>query len=207
LRCARTASKLSVTITGIVGHDAGIPDLHHFRASVTISGMTGHDPPEYPTSIAPPGGHYSHAAVAGGLVFVSGQLPITFSGEKLNDASFEEQALQTLANVHATLEAAGSSVAKLLQVGSRLSGNQQKATFSYQWRYWRGLLKSEIFNFAGCVHRSAATQGKLKVGETPFTIDAAQHLSNETFKRYKRAVWGFHPVCHCTAHYRNITVE
>ena len=28
-----------------------------------------------PDTLAAPGGHYSHAVVAGGLVFVSGQLP------------------------------------------------------------------------------------------------------------------------------------
>ncbi|MDP3355126.1 MAG: RidA family protein, partial [Polaromonas sp.] len=64
-----------------------------------------------PATLAPPGGHYSHAVVANGFVFVSGQLPITPAGEKLNEASFEDQATQVLANVQAALEAAGSSVA------------------------------------------------------------------------------------------------
>ena len=38
-----------------------------------------------PEGLAPPGGHYSHAVVAQGLVFVAGQLPIDASGRKLTD--------------------------------------------------------------------------------------------------------------------------
>jgi 2-iminobutanoate/2-iminopropanoate deaminase len=41
-----------------------------------------HNPP----TMAKPGGHYSHATVAAGLVFVSGQIPITAAGEKFNPA-------------------------------------------------------------------------------------------------------------------------
>jgi len=52
-----------------------------------------------PTAMAPPGGHYSHAVTAGGMVFVSGQLPIAPDGTKLNDAPFETQARQVLDNV------------------------------------------------------------------------------------------------------------
>jgi reactive intermediate/imine deaminase len=69
-----------------------------------------------PATMAAPGGHYSHAAAAGGLVFVSGQLPIAPDGRKLNEAPFEEQARQVLDNVAAALTAAGSSVARLVQV-------------------------------------------------------------------------------------------
>jgi len=69
-----------------------------------------------PDVCAPPGGHYSHGTVANGFVFVSGQLPITMSGDKLAHASFADQARQALANVQAVLEASGSSVARLVQV-------------------------------------------------------------------------------------------
>ena len=53
---------------------------------------------------------------AGGLVFVSGQLPITPAGEKLTGAPFEAQATQALRNVAAALAGAGSSVERLVQV-------------------------------------------------------------------------------------------
>ncbi len=45
-----------------------------------------------PATMAPPGGHYSHAVACGGFVFVSGQLPIAPDGTKLVDAPFEAQA-------------------------------------------------------------------------------------------------------------------
>ena len=40
-------------------------------------------------ALGQPGGHYSHAACAGGLVFISGQLPITARGQRLSDEPFE----------------------------------------------------------------------------------------------------------------------
>ncbi|MBI2728387.1 MAG: RidA family protein [Polaromonas sp.] len=91
-----------------------------------------------PASMAPPGGHYSHAVVAGGLVFVSGQLPITPSGERLNRASFEAQARQTLANVQAALEAAGSSVAQLVQVRVYITGIAHWPAFNQLYKAWAG---------------------------------------------------------------------
>ena len=62
-----------------------------------------------PASMAAPGGHYSHAVCAGGLVYVSGQLPITADGHRLTGAPFEAQARQVLANVEQALLACGSS--------------------------------------------------------------------------------------------------
>lgn len=42
-----------------------------------------------PSTMAAPGGHYSHAVTSGGFVFVSGQLPIAPNGDKLNDKPFD----------------------------------------------------------------------------------------------------------------------
>src|SRR5882672_7124334 len=64
------------------------------RTNMTTSIRTAN-----PTTMAAPGGHYSHAVAAGGLVFVSGQLPIAPDGTKLNESSFEQQAQQVLENV------------------------------------------------------------------------------------------------------------
>ena len=91
-----------------------------------------------PTTLAPPGGHYSHVVVANGFVFISGQLPITPAGEKLNQASFEEQARQVLANVQAALEAAGSSVAQLLQVRVYVTDIEQWPAFNRIYQQWAG---------------------------------------------------------------------
>ena len=65
-----------------------------------------------PETMAVPGGHYSHAVKANGFVFVAGQLPIARDGTKLADASFEQQAQQTLDNVAAALKAAGSAIGR-----------------------------------------------------------------------------------------------
>ena len=63
------------------------------------------------------GGHYSPAVVHGGLVFVSGQLPIDpQSGRKLIDAPVEAQVLQALQNLAAILEANGSRLDRVLKV-------------------------------------------------------------------------------------------
>lgn len=91
-----------------------------------------------PGNMAAPGGHYSHAVVAGGLVFVSGQLPITPAGERLNECSFEEQARQTLANVQAALEAAGSSVGQLVQVRVYVTSISNWPAFNRLYMEWAG---------------------------------------------------------------------
>ena len=91
-----------------------------------------------PTTLAPPGGHYSHAVVANGFAFISGQLPITPAGEKLNQASFEEQAKQVLANVQAALESAGSSVAQLAQVRVYVTDIEHWPAFNRIYQAWAG---------------------------------------------------------------------
>ncbi len=91
-----------------------------------------------PGTMAAPGGHYSHAVVANGLVFISGQLPITPAGDKLNKASFEDQARQVLANVQAALEAAGSSVAQLVQVRVYVTDIDHWPAFNRVYQAWAG---------------------------------------------------------------------
>ena len=63
-----------------------------------------------------PGGHYSQAVVHNGLVYLSGVLPITPAGAKLNDATVVQQTEQILANLDAILDAAGSHRNKVLKV-------------------------------------------------------------------------------------------
>lgn len=59
-------------------------------------------------------GPYSQAIVAGGLVFCSGQIPLTPSGE-LVVGGVEAQTHQVMKNLGAVLEAAGSSYARVVQ--------------------------------------------------------------------------------------------
>lgn len=98
------------------------------------------DEPRYvaPTDLSAPGGHYSHAAVGGGLVFVAGQLPIAPTGERLSAAPFEAQAAQVLANVSAALRAAGSGVDRLVQVRAYVTDIGDWPAFNALYAEWAG---------------------------------------------------------------------
>ncbi len=91
-----------------------------------------------PSTMATPGGHYSHAVTGGGLVFVSGQLPIAPDGTKLNDAPFAEQTRQVLHNVAQALVGAGSSVEKLLQVRVYVTDIASWPEFNAIYAQWAG---------------------------------------------------------------------
>lgn len=60
-------------------------------------------------------GPYSQAIVAGGWVYVSGQIPIDPATGELNTGSIEDQTRQVLRNLAAVLEAAGSSMDKVVK--------------------------------------------------------------------------------------------
>jgi len=91
-----------------------------------------------PATMAQPGGHYTHAVTANGFVFVAGQLPIARDGAKLNEASFERQAEQTLANVAAALDGAGSAVDRLVQVRVYVTDIQAWPAFNAIYAKWIG---------------------------------------------------------------------
>ncbi len=59
-------------------------------------------------------GPYSHGIVANGFVFVSGQIPVNAEGVMAE--GIEAQTKQSLENVKAVLEAAGSSMDKVVKV-------------------------------------------------------------------------------------------
>ncbi len=59
-------------------------------------------------------GPYSQAIVANGMVFCSGQIPLTPAGEVLQ-GDVEAQAHQVMKNLQAVLEAAGSTYGKVVQ--------------------------------------------------------------------------------------------
>jgi reactive intermediate/imine deaminase len=61
-------------------------------------------------------GHYSQAIVHNGVVYVAGQLPIDPKNRDKPVGSIEEQTEQTLRNVQAILEAAGSGLDRVLQM-------------------------------------------------------------------------------------------
>lgn len=61
-------------------------------------------------------GHYSHAVIHNGLVFVSGQLPLDPTDFKRPPGGIAEQTEQALRNVEAILRAAGSALDRLVQL-------------------------------------------------------------------------------------------
>jgi 2-iminobutanoate/2-iminopropanoate deaminase len=64
-----------------------------------------------------PAGPYSHAVVANGFVFISGQGPVDPETGNMPDA-FADQVRQTLKNVQTILEAAGSSLENVVKVNA-----------------------------------------------------------------------------------------
>jgi 2-iminobutanoate/2-iminopropanoate deaminase len=64
-----------------------------------------------------PAGPYSHAVVANGFVFISGQGPADPETGTMPDA-FADQVRQTLRNVQTILEAAGSSLENVVKVNA-----------------------------------------------------------------------------------------
>ena len=67
-------------------------------------------------SAPPPGGAYSQAIAAGGLVFLAGQGPFAASGEKV-EGPFADKAKQTFQNLAEVAAAAGGSLADAVRVG------------------------------------------------------------------------------------------
>jgi reactive intermediate/imine deaminase len=63
-----------------------------------------------------PGGHYSQAIVHNGLVYVAGQLPIDPATGEKKLGSIEEQTEQTLSNIRAILQAAGSDLDSVVKM-------------------------------------------------------------------------------------------
>ena len=57
-----------------------------------------------------PSGHYAQAVVHGGLVYVSGQLPVDPATGEKRTKSIEEQTQQALTNLRGVLVAAGSDI-------------------------------------------------------------------------------------------------
>jgi len=61
------------------------------------------------------GAPYSQAIAAGGLVFVSGQLSLKPGDKEISAGTIEEQTEQVFANLRAIIEAAGSSLDRLVK--------------------------------------------------------------------------------------------
>lgn len=85
-----------------------------------------------------PAGNYSHVAIAGGLIFISGQLPLLADGRPLTTASFDDQARLTLNNLEACLVAAGVTKRHLVQVRVHLVRIGDWQAFDAIYTEWIG---------------------------------------------------------------------
>ncbi|MDO6413067.1 RidA family protein [Sphingomonas sp. BIUV-7] len=83
------------------------------------------------TDAAPsPAGHYAQAVVAGGTLYISGQLPLRPDRTGDPRASFDEQASQAIANMLAILAAAGGRPADLAKVTAYIVGVENWPRFN-----------------------------------------------------------------------------
>jgi 2-iminobutanoate/2-iminopropanoate deaminase len=89
-------------------------------------------------SLGMPGGHYSHSAIAGTMVFISGQLPITADGHKLIDESFDTQVGQVFDNLEQVLLSCGCNRNHLLQVRIYLCDVNLWSRFDQLYAEWMG---------------------------------------------------------------------
>ena len=88
-----------------------------------------------PQAAAPPP-TYSQAVRAAGLVFVSGTAPADPATGALVGETIEEQTRQCLTNLAAILEAAGSSLDKLVSATVVLADEDDFAGMNAEWVRW-----------------------------------------------------------------------
>jgi 2-iminobutanoate/2-iminopropanoate deaminase len=79
---------------------------------------------------------YSQAVVAGGLVFVSGQGPFDPATGAIVGTTIQEQTRRCFQNIEAILEAAGSSMRKVVQVTFILRDPADFAGMNEEWARW-----------------------------------------------------------------------
>jgi 2-iminobutanoate/2-iminopropanoate deaminase len=92
------------------------------------------------TSAAPAAiGPYSQAFVTGNLVFTSGQIPLSPGAGEVVGSAVAEQTEQVIKNLGAVLEAAGSSLAKVIKTTCFLADMNDFAAFNEVYaKYFTG---------------------------------------------------------------------
>jgi 2-iminobutanoate/2-iminopropanoate deaminase len=88
-----------------------------------------------PNAAKPPA-TYSQAVKAGGLVFVSGTAPADPVTGAIVGATIQEQVRQSLTNVRAILEAAGSSLDRIVSATVVLADEDDWAGMNEEWLKW-----------------------------------------------------------------------
>jgi 2-iminobutanoate/2-iminopropanoate deaminase len=94
-------------------------------------------PREVVTTVqAPQNPNYSQAVKAGGLIFVSGQASIDPNTGEVVGRTIQEQTRQALKNVSAILEAAGSSLQKVVMATFILADPDDFSGMNEEWQAW-----------------------------------------------------------------------
>ncbi len=88
------------------------------------------------TERAPKSGAYSQAAKAAGLIFVSGQGPLDPETGAVVGTTIQEQTARCLRNIEAILQAAGSSLEKIVSATFILADPDDFAGLNEEWMKW-----------------------------------------------------------------------
>lgn len=88
------------------------------------------------TDRAPTNAHYPQAIRAAGLVFVSGQGPFDPATGAIVGTTIQEQVRQCLTNIQGILEAAGSSLDKVVSSTFILGDPADFAGLNEEWDRW-----------------------------------------------------------------------
>ncbi|MDP1789366.1 MAG: RidA family protein [Methylibium sp.] len=90
----------------------------------------------FTTRAAKPPPTYSQAVKAAGLIFVSGTAPTDPTTGAINGTTIQEQTRQCLSNIQAILEAAGSSLDKIVSVTVVLAEEDDFPGMNEEWLKW-----------------------------------------------------------------------
>lgn len=90
----------------------------------------------FTTKAARPPPTYSQAIKAAGLVFVSGTAPTDPESGSIIGKTIQEQTRQCLTNIQAILEAAGSSMDKLVSATVVMADEEDFAGMNEEWVRW-----------------------------------------------------------------------
>jgi len=88
------------------------------------------------TKLSLPVGHYSHAACANGMIFISGLLPIAKQGDKVE--GFDNQVRQVFNNLESVLSECKSDKSQLVQVRVYISDIELWPRFNELYAKWMG---------------------------------------------------------------------
>jgi 2-iminobutanoate/2-iminopropanoate deaminase len=96
------------------------------------------------------GGPYSQAVIHGGLVFISGQGAVDPVSNQVTPGTIEQETIMAMNNLRIILEAAGSSLEKILQVTVYLLHMKEYGRFNEVYRqHFKGGLPARTCIQAG----------------------------------------------------------